>query len=115
MLVEVDDGVMFVDEPNGARAVLRLRDPVANRITSHVRLLNRHYNRDPLKTASAPVSPAMRRPSDGFMEPNPPDASRAELACVAREQERPCALAWTRPTRLFYQRGSLRREGPRFP
>ena len=54
MLVEVDDRVMFVDEPNGARAVLRLRDPVANRITSHVRLLNRHYNRDPAEDRVSP-------------------------------------------------------------
>lgn len=39
MLVEVDDGMVFVDQPNRAVTVLRLRDPVANRITSHVRLL----------------------------------------------------------------------------
>ena len=39
VLIEVDDGVVFVDEPNRAMTVLRLRDPIANRITSHVRLL----------------------------------------------------------------------------
>ena len=44
MFIEVDDGVVFVDEPNRAIAVLQLRDPIANRITSHVRLLRRHYN-----------------------------------------------------------------------
>jgi hypothetical protein len=31
-----------------------LRDPVANRITSHVRLLNRHYNRDPAEDRLSP-------------------------------------------------------------
>ena len=44
MFIEVDDGVVFVDEPNRAIAVLQLSDPIANRITSHVRLLRRHYN-----------------------------------------------------------------------
>jgi hypothetical protein len=46
VLIEVDDRVMFIDEPNGAGAVLQLRDPIANRKTSHVRLLNGHHNTD---------------------------------------------------------------------
>ena len=31
MFIEVDDGVVFVDEPNRAIAVLQLSDPIANR------------------------------------------------------------------------------------
>src|SRR5688572_33492683 len=35
VLVEVDDGVVLVEEPDRAGPVLGLRDPVANRVTSH--------------------------------------------------------------------------------
>ena len=114
MLVEVDDRVMFVDEPNGARAVLRLRDPVANRITSHVRLLNRHYNRDPLKTASAPVSPGMRRWFAGSWNCTRP-MHPEQNSLRGQRTGAPVRPGLDPPDTVVYQRGSLRREGPRLP
>lgn len=82
MLIEVDDGVVFVDEPNRAMTVLRLRDPIANRITSHVRLLLRHSTN----------RPGPKRPGIYFRMIDPNGSMG-----------------------VSYQRGSLRREGPRLP
>ena len=39
MVIEIDDGVIFVHQPNRAVSVLRLRNPVTNNVASHVGLL----------------------------------------------------------------------------